>query len=133
MNDREIFQQNLNYYLSASGRMQKDLAEYVGAKTTTVSGWTRGVSYPRADSMEKIAMFFGIPTSRLITPPGEYGHPVSEGYVADDNQPQTEEARILAKGIDKLPKEQREQALSVIRAMFAKYADYFDKENDDDT
>ena len=43
----------------------------------------------------------------------------------------TEEARILAKGIDKLPKEQREQALSVIRAMFVKYADYFEKENHD--
>lgn len=40
----------------------------------------------------------------------------------------TEEARILAKGIDKLPKELREQALSVIRAMFVKYADYFEKE-----
>lgn len=43
----------------------------------------------------------------------------------------TEEARILAKGIDKLPKEQREQALSVIRAMFVKYADYFEKEKHD--
>ena len=47
--------------------------------------------------------------------------------------PVTTEARILAKGIDKLPQEQRELALSVIRAMFTKYADYFDKENDDDT
>ena len=57
--------------------------------------------------------------------------------VKDDDPPSgdefhTEEARILAKGIDKLPKEQREQALSVIRAMFIKYADYFEKETDDD-
>ena len=43
--------------------------------------------------------------------------------------PKTNEARILAAGIDKLPKEQREQALSVIRAMFTKYADYFEEEN----
>ena len=66
MNDREIFQRNLNYYLNQSGKMQRDLADYVGAKYTTVSGWTRGISYPRADSMEKIANFFGIPTSQLI-------------------------------------------------------------------
>lgn len=66
MTDREIFQDNLNYYLKKYKRLQKDLAEYVGAKTTTVSGWTRGVSYPRADAMEKIAMFFGIPTSHLV-------------------------------------------------------------------
>lgn len=120
MNDRKIFQKNLNHYLSTSGKLQKDLAEYVGAKTTTVSGWTRGISYPRADSMEKIAMFFGISTSKLV------------GSVEEDpttDQPITPEARILAKGIDKLPKEQREQALSVIRAMFAKYADYFEKED----
>ena len=46
-------------------------------------------------------------------------------------QPITPEARILAKGIDKLPQEQREQALAVIRAMFNKYADYFEKETND--
>lgn len=125
MTDREIFQKNLNYFLSTSGRMQKDLAEYVGAKTTTVSGWTRGVSYPRADAMEKIAMFFGIPTSRLVS--------ASDDSAPSDELPQTEEARILAKGIDQLPKEQREQALSVVRAMFEKYAKFFEKENADDT
>ena len=59
MNDREIFRDNLNYYLNKYDKLQKDLADYVGAKKTTVSGWTRGISYPRADAMEKIAMFFG--------------------------------------------------------------------------
>ena len=66
MTDREVFRKNLNDFLSLSGKKQKDLAEFVGAKTTTVSGWTRGISYPRADAMEKIALFFGIPTSRLV-------------------------------------------------------------------
>ena len=66
MADREIFRENLNFYLKDQKKKQKDLAEYVGAKTTTVSGWTRGVSYPRADAMEKIAMFFGVSTSRLV-------------------------------------------------------------------
>ena len=66
MNDREIFRENLNYYLASTGKLQRELAEYVGAKYTTVSGWTRGVSYPRADAMEKIANFFGVPTSQLI-------------------------------------------------------------------
>ena len=43
---------------------------------------------------------------------------------------QTAEARILAKGVDQLPQEQREMALNVVRAMFAKYSDYFDKQED---
>lgn len=66
MNDREIFRENLNYYLNKSGKLQKELAEAIGSKYTTVSGWTRGISYPRAEAMEKIADFFGIPTSQLV-------------------------------------------------------------------
>ena len=78
--------------------------------------------------------------SKLIKPLAEYLC-VTPGYLmgwSDDpapvaNVPHTEEARILAKGIDQLPKEQREQALSVVRAMFEKYAKFFEKENADDT
>jgi transcriptional regulator with XRE-family HTH domain len=128
MTDREIFRENLNYYLCLQGKKQKDLADYVGAKTTTVSGWTRGISYPRADAMEKIAMFFGIPTSKLV---GKNDHTELDDMM-EDTPPQTIEAKILAKGIDKLPQEQREQALAVIKAMFIKYADYFDKEDTTD-
>ena len=46
--------------------------------------------------------------------------------------PQTSEARILARGTDRLPPEERARALSVVRAMFDEYADYF-KENDDES
>ena len=126
MNNREIFKDNLNYYLNISGNMQKDLAEYVGAKYTTVSGWVHGISYPRADAMEKIALFFGIPLSQLIKKRDDPNEELTEGKV-----PKTAEARILATGIDKLPKEQREQALSVIKAMFAKYSSYFEEGNDE--
>lgn len=45
--------------------------------------------------------------------------------------PHTPEARIIAAGIDKLPQAQREQALNVVRAMFAKYSEYFKEDNYD--
>lgn len=120
MNDREVFRKNLNYYLSISGRMQKDLAEYVGAKTTTVSGWTRGVSYPRADAMEKIAMFFGIPTTKLVGFNEDNDVPI-------EDQPKNDDIRLLVRGLNQLTPEQVEQAKNVMKAMFAQYADYFDK------
>lgn len=120
MNDREVFRKNLNYYLSISGRMQKDLAEYVGAKTTTVSGWTRGISYPRADAMEKIAMFFGIPTSKLVGSDDDNDVPI-------EDQPKNDDIRLLVRGLNQLTPEQVEQAKNVMKAMFAQYADYFDK------
>ena len=106
MNNRETFRRNLNYYLSSSGKMQKDLAEYVGAKTTTVSGWTRGISYPRADAMEKIAMFFGIPTSRLVG-----SDDVSDAFEEDP------QIRIVSGMMENMTKEQKEQIVAIVRAV----------------
>ena len=128
MNDREIFRKNLNHYLAVSGKLQKDLAEYVGAKTTTVSGWTRGISYPRADAMEKIAAFFGIPTSRLV---GEIepSHPPEKEYYVYPTV-STSEARIISGGVDRMPPEKREQALKILQAAFIEYADFFKEETD---
>ena len=45
----------------------------------------------------------------------------------------TPEARILARGIDKLPSDERKKALAVVQAMFAQYADYFEKGDEHDT
>lgn len=106
MNNREVFRRNLNHYLEISGKLQKDLAEYVGAKTTTVSGWTRGISYPRADAMEKIAMFFGIPTSKLVG-----SDDVSDAFEADP------QIRIVSGMMENMTKEQKEQIVAIVRAV----------------
>ena len=129
MSDRDIFKENLNYYLAMSGKMQKDLAEYVGAKTTTVSGWTRGISYPRADAMEKIAMFFGVPTSKLVGEPA-LDSGTSQTLEMINTIPRSDEARIISAGIDKMSPDRREQALRVLQAIFA---DYFDGGEKNDT
>ena len=122
MTDREIFRSNLNYFLNLYGGKQKDLADYVGAKTTTVSGWTRGVSFPRADAMERIADYFGIPTSKLISQRFE-DDDMSESSDDCVSVPKTEEAKIISAGIDKMSSDRREQALRVLQTIFA---DYFD-------
>lgn len=127
MNNREIFRKNLNDLLSSSGKLQKDLAEYVGAKTTTVSGWTRGISYPRAEAMEKIALFFGIPTSRLVGADNSDAEPLS----AEKNPPD-DEIRLLIPGVSKLPPEQVERTKNAFLAMFkATYPELFEKGDDD--
>lgn len=107
MNDREIFRKNLNYFLSVSGKLQKDLADFVGAKTTTVSGWTRGVSYPRADAMEKIALFFGVPTSRLV------GQDV-ELFPVPEEDPHI---RIVSGMMENMSEEQKKQIVAIVRAV----------------
>ena len=44
----------------------------------------------------------------------------------------TVEARILARGIDSMPAEQREQALNIMKTVFIQYKDLFEKENNND-
>ena len=107
MNNREVFRKNLNHYLSVSGKLQKDLAEYVGAKTTTVSGWTRGISYPRADAMEKIARFFGIPTSKLV------GSSDDDPSLSSVQDPQI---RIVSGAMENLSESQKEQIVAIVLA-----------------
>lgn len=44
----------------------------------------------------------------------------------------TQESRIISAGIDKMPKERREQALKILQVAFSEYADYFKEDPNDD-
>ena len=48
------------------------------------------------------------------------------------DKPKTIEARILARGVDSLPAEQREQALNIMKTVFIQYKGLFEKESNDD-
>ena len=50
-----------------------------------------------------------------------------------DDVPKNDDVRLLIRGLNKLSPEQLEQATNMMKIMFTKYADYFDKENDNDT
>ena len=63
------------------------------------------------------------------TPAYFYGY---DDKPPDDPVPVTPEARIISGGIDKMPKERREQALKILQVAFAEYADYFKEEHHDD-
>ena len=44
----------------------------------------------------------------------------------------TSESRIISAGIDKMPKERREQALRILQVAFSEYADLFKEGNNND-
>ena len=46
--------------------------------------------------------------------------------------PATRESRIISEGIDRMPKERREQALKILQVAFSEYADYFKEDADND-
>ena len=116
--------QRIRKYRKACNMSQDELAEKVGISNVSLSNYERGTQMPDLITLAKIAVELDVSTDVLLGIQEE---------ITENEMPRTDEARILANGIDKLPKEQREQALSVIRAMFAKYEDYFEKENTDET
>lgn len=48
-------------------------------------------------------------------------------------QPKNENIRLLINGLNKLSPEQVAQAKEMMKIMFAQYADYFEKEKEDET
>lgn len=49
-----------------------------------------------------------------------------------DDVPKNDDVRLLIRGLNKLSPEQLQQATDMMKIMFTKYADYFEKENDND-
>ena len=131
------------------GIQAKQLAMEIGVSNATVSDWEHGRKNPTGERLKKLAEYFavdegfilgyGLEKPSTFVPDSQNGISQTEQivkYVLDKMHIQTDqqsdniktpEAKILARGIDKLPKDQREQALNVVKAMFAQYADLFDK------
>ena len=129
------------------GVQQKELALELGISSAAVSNWEKGKSDPSGERLKKLAEYFGVDegfilgygmeTPNLFVPenPKISGKSETEQIIEHvltqlGQIPKTQEAQIIAKGIDQLPREQREQALNVVRAMFAQYSDCFKKEGD---
>ena len=64
--NKKIFAKNLNYYIEKHGKEQKELAEMVGVAPSTFNAWVKAKKYPRIDTIEKLANYFGILKSDLI-------------------------------------------------------------------
>lgn len=117
------FQERLRKLLVDKDITASELSRLSGIGKSDISNYLNGKYLPKQDKIYLISQAIGVDPGWLMTGV-EQKHDENEG-------PKTDEARILAAGIDKLPKEQREQALSVIRAMFVKYADYFEGDKDE--
>ncbi len=69
MTDKEqkkIFSQNLNVYLSLSKKTQKEVANDIGVSPQTFNTWCQGIALPRMGKVQKLADYFNIEKSDLI-------------------------------------------------------------------
>ena len=89
---------------------QTAFANKIGVTQGTVSQWENGLTRPNSDQLKSISTTFNISIDDLL-----YGEEVKE---TAPGLPKTDEARSVSAAMDKLPKEQREMLLNMVKAMF---------------
>jgi transcriptional regulator with XRE-family HTH domain len=66
MDNKNIFAENLNYYMNLHEKSRRDVCEALGFSYYTFTDWVKGKKYPRMDKVEMLADYFGILKSDLI-------------------------------------------------------------------
>lgn len=64
---KEVLARRLPVLLLESGHSQQELAEYCGVSQAAVSGWIRGTKSPKPEKMVKLAEFFNIRATDLLS------------------------------------------------------------------
>ena len=65
---RKIVAENIQRLLARKGITQTQMADELGFKETTVSGWMTAQKYPRIDKIQKMADYFGVMRSEITEP-----------------------------------------------------------------
>lgn len=96
------------------GLNQDELAELSTLSRISIARYETGKIEPGAQALGRIADALEVSSDVLL------GR--SEGTNLEDLEtPRTHEARVVSGAIDKMPKEQREQAENILRAVFSQY------------
>ena len=66
LGNKQIMAENILYYMKRDSIDRYRLCEDLGFKYSTVCEWLSANKYPRIDSIEKMANYFGVPKSALI-------------------------------------------------------------------
>lgn len=66
MDTKETFRMRLPYYMKRAGMNQIELAKAVGKSEASVSLWLSGGSFPRIDTIQRIADVLGCKTDDLL-------------------------------------------------------------------
>lgn len=100
----------------AAGLSQEQLAEMASLNRVTIAKYESGRIEPGAQALSRIADALDVTADVILgKTPGQSG--VS-------GRPKTTESKIISACVDKMPKEDRERALAMMKAV---YADYFEQ------
>lgn len=124
LGNKEIMAQNIQYYMDLYGKSRNDMCEALGIKYTTLTDWIKGNTYPRIDSIEMMANYFGIEKSDLVEQRDRTLDSDSQGYYFDDEAAQMaqelferKELRVLFDASRDVSKEDIEEVASLLEKL----------------
>lgn len=123
MDNKNIFAENLNYYMREYGKSRRDVCEALGVSYYTLTDWVKGKKYPRMDKVEMLAKYFGILKSDLIEEKTEEHREIQKknDILSDITLKMMEDAELLemCEALSKLGFEQRQAVKPVLLALKA--------------
>lgn len=99
---------------TAANLSQEQLAELASLNRVTIAKYETGRVEPGAQALSRIADALGVSADVLL------GR--SEPDPSSAGNPRTSESRLISGCVDKMPPEERERALNILKAV---YSDYF--------
>ena len=111
-------QERLNQLFDSDPRTDSAIADALSVSKQTISMWRHGTRSPKKPMLVKIANMYNVDVAWVLG---------FEDDKPEPSEPKTVEAKIVSFGMDQLPKEQREQILNVVRAMFANHPELFEE------
>ena len=120
-------QERLIELFNADPRNDTAIAAELNVSKQALSAWRKGTRSPKKTVLVEIAKMYNVSLEWLMgfDVPKQATYPSLDLNMFGTDQPQTKEARIVSGGMDKLPQEQREQILNVLRAMFSNHPELF--------
>lgn len=102
------------------GMTQADLAKAIGQSQSSITMYETGRREPDFETLEALADVFNVPMVSLVDGDGvvSISHSGSSSVPLDDD-PKSDDIRLLIRGLNRLSPEQVAQAKNVFRAMFA--------------
>lgn len=70
---KRVFANNLNRYISLNQKQQKEVAEAIGENPTTLNMWCSGKSFPKMSKVQKLADYFRIGKTDLTDEKNDSG------------------------------------------------------------
>lgn len=114
---KELFARALYNRRKALGLTQDELAERTGTSKQMVSRYELAQRSPKIGMANKFAEALGTTLDELLGME-DSTFSTSQLMTDDFDKPKTAEAITLAKGVDKMPKEQREAILNMMNGLY---------------